>query len=228
MLLLTMNRKLDMASPMTSSLLTLVDLEWSKSRSLGFQSLLSRKGVELGPMLLLTMNRKPYVASPMTSLLTLSDPDRSKSRSLGLLSLISHKGVELGPILLLTMNRKPFMASSMTSLLTLSDRERSNSRSLGLQCLISRNRAELGPMLLLTINVKPYMETLYITTFDLVRHWKAKVKVTHTSAKLGHMLPYNQPSIGNHIWPVQWHLDIWHWVTLKGQGHLNFLKPYIS
>ncbi len=57
---------------MTPSLLTLSDLERSKSRSLRFQSLISRKGVKLGPTLLLTMNRKPYIASPMTSpLLTL-------------------------------------------------------------------------------------------------------------------------------------------------------------
>ena len=69
---------------MTSSLLTLIDLEWSKSRSIGFQSLISRKGVQLGPMLLLTMSRKPYMPSPMTSsLLTMSDLERSKSRSLG-------------------------------------------------------------------------------------------------------------------------------------------------
>ncbi len=54
-----------MASRMTSSLLTLSDPERSKSRSLGFQSLISRKGAELGLMLLLTINRKPYMASPV-------------------------------------------------------------------------------------------------------------------------------------------------------------------
>ena len=72
-----------MASPMSSLVLTLSDLERSTSRSLGFQCLISRKGAELGPMLLLIINRKPYMASPMTSLLTLSVPGRSKSRSLG-------------------------------------------------------------------------------------------------------------------------------------------------
>ena len=48
-----------MASPMTSSLFTLSDLE----RSFRFQSLISHKGVELGPLLLLTINREPYMAS---------------------------------------------------------------------------------------------------------------------------------------------------------------------
>ena len=68
---------------MTPSFLTLSDFERSTSRSLGFQCLISRKGVELGPMLLLIINRKPYMASPMTSsLLCFSVPGRSKSKSL--------------------------------------------------------------------------------------------------------------------------------------------------
>ncbi len=52
-----------MASPMTPSLLTLDDhesIEKSMLRSLGFKSLTSRKGEELGPMLLLTINRTIY------------------------------------------------------------------------------------------------------------------------------------------------------------------------
>ncbi len=77
------NRKPCMASLMTPSLLTLSDLERSKSRSLRFQSPISHKGVKLGPMLVLTINRKPYMASPMAlSNLTLTDLQRSKSRSL--------------------------------------------------------------------------------------------------------------------------------------------------
>ena len=68
---------------MPFSLLILSDLERPKSRSLGFQSLISRKGAELGSMLLLTIKRKPYMASPMAlSNLTLTDLERSKSRSL--------------------------------------------------------------------------------------------------------------------------------------------------
>ncbi len=55
-----------MESPMEASHLTLSDLERSKSRSLRFQSLISRKGAQLGPMLLLNINRKPYMGSPMT------------------------------------------------------------------------------------------------------------------------------------------------------------------
>ncbi len=50
---------------MTPSHLTLSDLERSKSRSLRFQRLISRKGAELGPMLLLTINRNPYMVGPM-------------------------------------------------------------------------------------------------------------------------------------------------------------------
>ncbi len=73
-LLVTINRKPYMASPMTPSLLTLSDLERSESRSLRCQSLIARKGAKLGSILLLTINRKPYRVSPMTpSYLTLSD-----------------------------------------------------------------------------------------------------------------------------------------------------------
>ena len=42
-----------MASLMTPSLLTLSDIERSKAMSLRFQSLIYRKGAQLGPMLLL-------------------------------------------------------------------------------------------------------------------------------------------------------------------------------
>ncbi len=48
MLLLNINRKAYMGSPMTLSHLTLSDLERSKSRALKFRKLLSRKGAELG------------------------------------------------------------------------------------------------------------------------------------------------------------------------------------
>ncbi len=72
-----------MPSPMAPLHLTLSDLERSKSMSLRFRSLISRKGVQLGPMLLLNINRKPYMESPMApSHLTLSDLEMSKSRSL--------------------------------------------------------------------------------------------------------------------------------------------------
>ncbi len=76
---------------MTLSILTLSDLERSKSRSLAFQSLISRKGAELGYMLLLTINRKPHMGSPLAfSHLTLSDLERSKSPRFQ--SLISRNG----------------------------------------------------------------------------------------------------------------------------------------
>ena len=137
-----------MASPVTPLLLTLSDLERSKSRSLGFQDLISRKGAELSPILLLTINRKAYMASLITSSLwTLGDLERSKSKSLRFQRLISRTGAELNPMLLLTINRKSYMASLMTpSLLTLS---------------------ELGTMLILTVNRKRYLASLMTPIYFL-------------------------------------------------------------
>ncbi len=113
---------------MALSDLTLSDIERSTSRSLRFQSIISRKGAELGRMLLLTMYRKPYMGSPMTpSLFHLNDLERSKSRLLTFQSIISRKGAELGSMLLLilTINRKPYIWNPMTRLhLTLCDLER--------------------------------------------------------------------------------------------------------
>ena len=70
-------------SPVAQSHLTLSDLERSKSRSLGFQSFISRTGGHLSHMLQLNINRKLYMGSP-TALLdfTLSDLAWSNSRSL--------------------------------------------------------------------------------------------------------------------------------------------------
>ena len=83
MLLLITNRKPYMGSSMTPSYFTVSDPERSKSRSLRFQSLISRNGVKLGHKLLLPINRKPYMGSPMRpSYLTVSDLERSKSKSL--------------------------------------------------------------------------------------------------------------------------------------------------
>ena len=61
-----------MVSPMTSHL-TLSDLERSNSKSLGFQSLISCKGAELGHMLLLNINRKAYMGSPASPYVTISN-----------------------------------------------------------------------------------------------------------------------------------------------------------
>ncbi len=83
MLVLTINKKPYIESPMTPPLLILSDHERPKSKLLGFKSLIFRKGAKVGPMSLLTINRKPYMASPMTpSLLILSDLEASKSRPL--------------------------------------------------------------------------------------------------------------------------------------------------
>ncbi len=75
---------------MTPSHLTLSALERLKSRSLGFRTLISCKGAELGHMLLLNINRKAYMGTPMTlSHLTLSDLERSISRLLRFQNRIS-------------------------------------------------------------------------------------------------------------------------------------------
>ncbi len=103
------NRKPSIESPITSSHMTLSDLERSNPRSLTFQILISCKGAEFGHMLLLNINRKPYIGSPVTlSHLTLSDLQRSISRTLRYQSLISHKAPELGHILILKINRKAY------------------------------------------------------------------------------------------------------------------------
>ncbi len=86
---------------MTQLNLILSDLE--KSKLFKFQSLISRNGGKLGPILL-TINRRPYMASPKTSWhLTLN-------LSLRFQSLISRKGHKL----LLIINRKPYMGNPMT------------------------------------------------------------------------------------------------------------------
>ena len=73
MLLLNLNRKAHMGSPMTSSHLTLSDLESQIQGHSDFQPLLSCNGAELGHILLLNINRNAYMGSPKTiSLLTLS------------------------------------------------------------------------------------------------------------------------------------------------------------
>ncbi len=81
MLLLSLNRKAYMGSPMTLSHLTLNDLERSVARSFGFQRLIFCKAAELGHMLLLNTDRTWYIGCPKSpSHLTLSDLKRSKIR----------------------------------------------------------------------------------------------------------------------------------------------------
>ncbi len=61
--------------------LILCDLEMSESRSLRLQSLISRKGAQLGHSLPTHINGKSYIRSPMTpSHLTLSDPEGQSER----------------------------------------------------------------------------------------------------------------------------------------------------
>ena len=68
MLLININRKAFMRSPKTLSHLTLSDIEVSKSRSLRFGSIISRKGAMLVHMLLFSIYRKAYVGNPFVPL----------------------------------------------------------------------------------------------------------------------------------------------------------------
>ncbi len=140
------NRKPHMMSPMTSSHLTLSDIERSNSRSLRFQSLVSCEYAEIGHMLLLNINRKAYMTSPMIlSHLTLSDLERSNSRSLIFRSLISCKGAELGYMLLLNINRKAYMGSPMIVTFDLEWPWKVNSRLLRFRNLIISSRSWVRP-----------------------------------------------------------------------------------
>ena len=64
-MLLNIDRKPYVGSPIAPIHLTLSDLERSKSRSLRFGSLIYCKGAELDYLLLLNINRKPYMGSLM-------------------------------------------------------------------------------------------------------------------------------------------------------------------
>ena len=195
-----------MASPMTSSHLTLSDLKRSNSRSLWFRSLISCKGAELGHMLLLNINRKSYTRSPMTSsFLTLSDLESSNSRSLRFWSIVSCKRAELGHMLPLNINRKIYMGSPMTlshlTSVTLTGQylERSISRSLRIWNLISRKGAEIGKILILNINRKAYMDSPMtlsdLTASDLERSISKSLRfqrlISRKATELGHMLLLN-------------------------------------
>ncbi len=86
------NRKPCMASPMTSSHLTLSDLKGQIQCHSDFEALyLNCEGAELGHKLLFNINRKGYMGSLMTSAhMTLSDLERSNSRSLKVPPLPPH------------------------------------------------------------------------------------------------------------------------------------------
>ncbi len=118
MLLLNINRKAYKESPMTSSHLTLSDLERSNSRSLRFWSLISCKGAELGHMLPWNINRKAYMGSPIVCLhwLCRSDLERSMSKSLRFWRFICHKWAKNGHMLLVNSDRKPYIGRSVVSL----------------------------------------------------------------------------------------------------------------
>ena len=63
MLILDINRKAYLGSPITQLHLTLSDLERPNSSSIIFRRPISRKGAELGHALLLNTNREGYMMS---------------------------------------------------------------------------------------------------------------------------------------------------------------------
>ncbi len=76
-----------MGSPTAPLDLTLSDPERSKSRSLRFQSLVSRKGAQLDPTVtILNINRKPYMASRIIIAFDLQWPCKVKVKVTSILS----------------------------------------------------------------------------------------------------------------------------------------------
>ena len=65
MLLLAAISKPYIGKPMTLSHLPLSDFERSKSRSLGFRSIMSRERAQLGHKLVLNINRNTYMESSL-------------------------------------------------------------------------------------------------------------------------------------------------------------------
>ena len=96
MLLLNINRKPYMGSPMTLSDLTLSDLERSKSRSLRFGSLIFCKGAGLGYKFILNVNRKIYMGSPLVTLHLTLVTLKGQYQGHSFQRLLSRKGTELG------------------------------------------------------------------------------------------------------------------------------------
>ena len=82
---------------MRLSHLTLSELERSKSRSLRFQNITSRKGADLGRMLLCYMHQSESMYAESIGAITFdfSDPERLMSRSLRFRWFTSHKEAEL-------------------------------------------------------------------------------------------------------------------------------------
>ncbi len=138
-----------MTNPMTPSLLPLSDLERSRSRSLRFQSLISRKGTELDPMLVLTINRKPYMASPMAlSNLTFTDLERSKSRSLRFSVVGYLYGIDI-------------FASSNITTIWMSQKSVCPS---GLSCLVRIHKRSILPV---PMNDMAYLCVIFIQTINI-------------------------------------------------------------
>ena len=165
MLLLNINRKPYMGSPMTLSHLTLVTLKVKVNQ---ISKHISRKGAELGHMLLCNINRNPYMRSPMTLAVDLEWPYKIKV-TLRFRNLISHKGAKLGHMLLLNIYRIACMGSPLAWLhwtyVTLKGQWDFED--------ISRKSSELGHVLLLSTNRNSYMVSstspLHLTLSDFER-----------------------------------------------------------
>ncbi len=105
-----------------------------RSRSLRFQSLVSRKGAELGHVTPTKNHIRGSATTPSHS--TLSDFEKSKSRSFTFRSLMFCKRAELGHMLLLNIDMKSYAGSPLMrlhlTLVTLKDQSQGHSDFEGL------------------------------------------------------------------------------------------------
>ncbi len=92
--------------------LTFSNLEMSDSRLIIFQSVIFRKGLQLGYMLLLHTNSKSYMGSAIApSDLTLKGQIQGYPDFKVLQYIVQNEPIKLGLLLLLKNNRKSFMGS---------------------------------------------------------------------------------------------------------------------
>ncbi len=113
MLLLNVNMKPHIGSPMALSNLTLSDLERSNTKSPRFRSLIFRKGVYLGFILLnYTIIRNHIWGVKWQLHLNLSNLERSNWSSFVVWTAVCCKRAMLGYMLLLNINRKQYAESN--------------------------------------------------------------------------------------------------------------------
>ncbi len=124
-LLLYINRKSYIRSPMILTHVTLSNTEGQIQGHLGFEAVIFHIGPQLGHKLLLNTHRKPYMGSSVApSYLTLSDMERSKSGSLRFQILMCTLGrSRVRPYVTIKINSRLYMGSGESSCEWTFDRE---------------------------------------------------------------------------------------------------------